>query len=413
MAGVTRLFELQYNHETVFGENAESPGTNTFGTRIPCLSYNLTLDQQRIPDGGYRSRMNDEGLSNPGIRSCSLEIETYLAGHLTTTSGSLTQTWLHDLLSTGFGGSNVAAVGTTVSGATTGSSVTFTANTGWAVGGIGWIGAKGDGRGDGQSFVVNTVASPMTFLTALLGTPSAADVVYAGMQLYHDESVAQTLTSQRFLCGLSSTPTSGEQFQITGCQLAKVEFTFPFGDLPRVKMTFMGAYWQRKAATIPSSSNAIKDQFCAPTAAGQMFINDFGTATNANITPSEMTLSIDMGLEPVIAPGGTGKFQNITGWVRTKAQPTLTVKIPWSTTYETWWDTANQTILYKHILFNANVVDGRRVSFYMPKVFPIGARPSMPTDSNRQTYVQISFRGIDNLTPSTELSKSAFRMALG
>lgn len=413
MAAVSRLFELQYNDESVFGENAESPASNTFANRIPCLDYALTLGQERIRDGGYRSRMNDEGLSNPGIRSASLEIETYLAGHLTSSAGALTQTWLHNLLSSGLGGSLTNAAGTTVSAATTGASVTFTANTNWAAGQIGWLGAKGDAKGDGQAFVVNTVASPMTFLTALPATPAAADVIYGGLQLYHDESLAYTLGSKRFLCGYSSSPTSGPQFQLTGCQLAAVTFKFPFGDLPRVRLTYNAAYWQRFGTTIPSTANVIKDQFCAPVAGGRFYINDFGTSTSATESPSEMELTLNMGLEPVISPGGTGLYQNITGWVRSMAQPMLTFKIPWKTAYETYWDTANQTILYKHILFNSNCVDGRRFSFYLPKAFPVGNRPSQPTESNKQIYVPVSFAGIDNLAGATEIAKSAFRMALG
>jgi hypothetical protein len=44
---------------------------------------------------------------------------------------------------------------------------------------------------------------------------------------------------------------------------------------------------------------------------------------------------------------------------------------------------------------------------------PVGTRPSQPTESNRQLYVPVTFLGVDNTAASTELSKSAFRMALG
>lgn len=413
MAAVARLFELLSNVEGSFCENATSPGSNTFDTKMPVLDYTFTPVQERIPDMGRRGRMNDEGLSNIGVKSWTLEVETYLIGHLTTSAASLTQTWQHKMLANGFGGTNITVDGTTVSAATTGSSVTFTANTDWLAGMIGWCGAKGDGRGDGQAFTVNTVASPMTFLTALPGTPSAADVIYAGQQFYHDESVAYSLSSYRFQCGYSSTPTSGAQFQALGGQLAAIAFKFPFGDLPRVRFTYHGADWYQVAATTPNTSLAIKDQFCAPTASGRFFINDYGTATAAVEVPAELELSIDMGLEPVIGPGGNGIYQNIVGWVRSKAQPSLMVKIPFKTAYQTWWETANQTIAFKHIGFNANIVDGRRVAFYMPKVFPIGPKPIFPTVVNNQTYIQLMFRGTDDLAGSTELQKSAFRMALG
>lgn len=413
MAAVQRLFELLYNVESSPTENAESPGSNTFSAKIPVLDYTFNPHQERILDGGTRGRMNDEGLSNIGVRTWDLEFETYLPGHLTTSAGSLVQTWAHDLLAMGFGGSNVAAAGTTASAATTGASVTFTATTNWAVGMIGWCGVKGDTKGDGQAFRVATVAAPMTFTTALPGTPANTDVIFAGQQLYHDESAAYSLSTVRFRCGYSSTPTTGQQFQALGGQLAKITFKFPFGDLPRVRFSYQGTYWVRSAATTPNTSLTIKDQFCAPTAAGRFFINDVGTSTASVLVPAEMELSIDMGLEPVVGPGGIGIYQNIINWVRSRAQPTLSIKIPWSSTYETWWDTANQTIAYKHILFNANVVDGRRIAFSMPKCFPIGQRPSFPTAVNGQTYVQVNFRGIDDLSGATELAKSALVMAFG
>lgn len=413
MAGITRLFELWTAREVAFCENAESPNTNTWDERIPTLSYKFTPTAERIPDGGLRSRMNEESYSHPGVRSWTLEIEFYLAGHLTTTAGALTQTWLQKLLSDALGGSNVAAVGTTLSGATTASSFTLTATTGWAAGQIGWMGAKGDGKGDGQAFVVNAVGPPTTSLVALPATPASPDVVYAGMQVYHDESTAQTLTSRRFMCGYSSTPTAGAQFQALGGQLSALQITWAFGDLPRCKATFVGAYWQRNAVTIPSVALTLKDQFCAPTAAGSLCIQDVGTATRNVVTASKLDLQLDIGLEPIPGPGGNGKLQNITGWVRSKCQPTVTVTMPWTTAYETWFDTANSALVSKHMLWNANTWDGRRSAAYFPDMFPIGPRPSFPVDSNNQTYVPVMFRGRDGTVTTNELTRSAFRLALG
>lgn len=413
MAGIFRLTEIQAKNETNFAENAESAGSQTYTKRYPVTSYNLTLSHPRMADMGLRSRTNEEALSHPGIRGATLDIESYLYGHLTTCSGALVQTQLHEELSTAFGGSDVAEVGTTLSAATTASSFTLTSTTGWAAGKIGRIGVKGDGKGDGQAFIVNAVGPPTTSLVALPATPANGDVVYAMQLFYHDESKLNTLTSKAFQCGYSSTPTSGEQFHLFGCQLSKIVFSFPFGGLPKVKRTYQAAYWQQAATTIPSASPTISDQFCAPTAGGSIHLADIGTATRTTFAASSLDISIDLGLEPIISPGGNGTYQNVTGWVRSKAQPTVTMVTPFTTAFQTWWDTANQSLVSKNMLFTSNGIDARSVAAWFPNLMPVGDRPIQPVNSNNQTYVKVVMRGRDNLSGSNELTKAAMVMALG
>ena len=410
MAGVYALREVQFNAESTFAENAESPSSNTYATRIPCLSATMTLPQERIRDGGYRSRMNEEGLSNIGPREGgTLELTTYLTGHLATTAGALTETWLQDLLSDGLGGGNTAQVGGTVAGAPT-SATQFVITSGTAVAGaVMRLGAKGDARGDAQAGVVNAAATT-TFLTAFGATPNAADVVYAEQMAFHDESVAATLGTKRFLVGWSSTPTAGQQYHLMGCQLAGLKLDFSGGGLPKATLSYRFAYWARSAVTIPSASPAVSAHYAAPTAAGSLFINDFGTTTRATLTPANVELAIDLGLEPVMGPGGNGVYQTVTAWQRTKCQPMLTMDFPWSTTYETWWDTANESIAYKHILWTANVINGRSVGFYLPRVMPVGPRPSGVVEVNKQTYVRAQFLGVESTTLTTALPPSAVRI---
>jgi hypothetical protein len=414
MANVYRLKELHVNDEASFAVNAESLSSNTFGTRLPALRCDLILDQERIRDMGYRSRMNEESLSNPGIRSCSLEFETYLPAHHSTTAGSLTANWCYTLLKDGLGGGSSAATGTTVSSATTAASYTWTATTGAAAGMIYRIGNKTEARGHGQAIVVSSVGPPTTSLVDLDGTPTNGDVVYAMLQAHHDESVSATLTTKRFRGGWASSPVAGQQFQILGTQLAGFKMTFPMGDntLPRMTWRYQGAYWGRSTATIPSS-DTLGEQFTAPVAAGSLFLQDVGTSTRNLETPAELELDVDLGLAPIVGPGGAGTYQNIVGWQRTRCQPTVTMKIPWESTYETWFDTANQSLTAKHLLFLANPVDGRSFAFYMPNVIPIGNRPSLPSEVNEQNYVTLTLLGREGTTTTTELTRSAIRFALG
>lgn len=415
MSAVHKLVELQYAPESTFAENSESPTSNTWTVRFPCQSYTLTTTQERIREGGVLPRMNDESISHLGPREAMLEFTTWWPGHLTTAAGALTETWVQDLLSDGLGGGNTAAVGTTVSSATTGASVTFTATTGWAAGGIGRMGVKGDARGDGQAFVVNSVASPVTFLTAVGATPSNGDVIYATQVAYHDESTAYTLATKRFLVGYASSPTTGAQYHLMGGQLAGLRFVLPVGQnaLPTVTFTYRFAYWQRFAVTIPSSSLTLKDNFCAPIAGGSLFVQDVGTTTRNVVQASSADLTVDVGLEPIYGPGGAGTYSQIVGWTRTGCKPSLNLTVPYETSWETWFDTANDSFTYKQFLFTGNAINGRSVGFYMPRVMPVGNRPSQVIESNGQCYLPLSLVGRESTVTTTELTRSAVRFFMG
>jgi hypothetical protein len=412
MAGVARLFELWCDDEVSFCENAESPSSNSsWERRLPCLSYTITTSQERIRDGGLVSRMNDEELSHLGPREATLEFTTYIPGHLTTTAGSLTETWAQQLLGDGLGGAQTSFAGTTVSAATSATSITFTSTSNLAAGDIVRVGVKGDGGGDGQAAVIGSVAAPVTLLTALPAEPADAAVIYATQLAHHDESTAHTLTTKRWMCGFTSSPTTGAQYQLMGAQLAGFVDTYPLSSNALPTRTW--TYWQRNAETIPSSSLSLEAQYAAPCSGGSMFLQATGTTTRATVTPAEMTLTVDLGLEPIYGPGGAGTYQNIIGWVRSACKPTLNMSIPFTTAQETLFDAANQSYVYRHILFTANAIDGRSIGWYMPRAFHVGNRPSQPVMVNNQLYTNVTLVGRESTTTTTERTRSAIRFFAG
>jgi hypothetical protein len=415
VAGIGRLLECLYSAESSFCENAESAASNTWTNKIAFDGYTLSTNQDRIRDGSHVSRMNDEGLSHIGPRDAALEFTTPLPGHFTTTAGSLTATWVHDLLSDALGGGKTDFAGTTVSAASSASSITYTSTSNLATGHIVRIGAKGDGRCDGQAGVVNSAASPVTHLTAFPGTPNAADVIYGTQLVYPDESTAHTLGTKRFMAGWTSSPTTGQQYHLMGGQLATLQFSFPLQtpSPPTVSFGYRFAYYQRAAMTIPHTSLTRENNYYAPCMGGSVFLADFATATRTTVQPASIDLTIDLGLEPIYGPGGAGIYQQIIGWVRTASKPTVTMVLPWATTYETLFDTANASYTYKHLLFTGNVIDGRSVGFYLPRCMLVGNRPSQPTLINGQTYVTVQFVGVESTTTTTELTRSAWRLFMG
>lgn len=374
----------------------------------------MSLNQERIRDDGYRERVNAESMSHLGIRTAEITLSGIIPGHLTTTAGVLTQTWFHQLLAHGLGGSDTTAVGTTLSAASSATSFTLTSTTGWSAGKIGRVGNKAEARGNGQAFVVNSVGPPTTSLVALPATPNAADIVYAMQQAYHDETTMASLNTKRFMVGWATQSTAGAQFQLNGCQMAGATLTFPFDNtLPRYQLRYVGGYWSRDPQTIPSTALTLEDDYAAPCVGGSLHISDVGTSTRTPVTASELEINIDLGLAPIVGPHGVGTYQLISGWQRTGAKPSVRVRMPYTTAYETWFDTANQTIASKNLLFLSNGIDGRCIGAFCPSLIPVGNRPSVPVESNEQAYVDVFFSARDGATTTSELTRSALRLAFG
>lgn len=407
--GVHKLHQLLVADEASFAEGGATPTTAaalSFTGNIPLYGApTFTPTHMRDPDGSSQPRLAVEAPGHPGARSGRLSFKTYWIGHLSSPTGALTQTWQQKLLADGLGGGKTDAAGTTLSAASSASSFTATAIGNWAAGYIGRVGAKGDTKGDAQPFVVGAVAgSVITALNALPATPANTDVLYGAQLAYHVEGA--TLTTKRF-CLLF--PDTGNQMHFFGCQLASIEFDAPVGGKPTITWTYEVAYHQRATRSFPDATTlGVAD--CATFGGGSIFINDVGTTTRATLTAQAIGLTMDLGLSPIEGPGGAGDYQYIVGWTRTNAKASIMASIPWVSTYETWWDTANQSLVYKHILAALNVGNGRSIGFYAPRCFPMGQRPNATKNINDQTYVDVAFGCTESLVVTNDLTRSALRL---
>jgi hypothetical protein len=405
--GVYKLQQLLVGDEASFAEFAMAPASATFDACLPTIGgATLELMQDREPDGSAQARLSVEARGHKGPRTARLRFKTYWVGHLTAPTGALVESWQQRLLGDGLGGNGLSSSGDTIASAASASVVTLTDASDWAAGMVGRVGAKGDGRGDGQAFVVGSKAThTLTNLVALPGTPNAADVVYAAALAYHVEGA--TLQTKRFCCLHADT---GAQIFLFGAQLAGVEFDIPTtGGKPTIEFTYEAAYWERAAKTFPDST-ALGVADCAPVGGGSVFINALGTATRELITPESISLSLDMQLSPIIGPGGAGLYQQIVGWTRTAMKAVCTMSIPWTAAYETWWDAENHLMTNKHILATLNVVNGRSIGFYLPNVFPAGSRPTLPRNVNEQTYVDVTFSATEGPNTASDLTRSSVRL---
>jgi hypothetical protein len=410
-ATLFRLQELLYNTEASFLENAQSVASNTYANRVPIISATCTLEQPRETDQTVQSRKNVSRPGFLGLRTGTLEFVTYWPG-LTTDPGvgTATSNFCTDLMTYGLGGSNLTDDGGTISSATNGASFVTTGATTITPGTIIRVGAKNDGRADGQAGAVSTWSAGTTaMLTAFPGTPNAADAVRVTANVFPTETnPTQTV---RFLFGLTDT---GAQFHCMGCQLESFSDDIDIAGARPIRRTwrYRIAYWDRSSVSIPSSV-AMPNADTAVIAGGSLFVNTFGTSTRAIEECGSLTLTLDMGLVAQMGPRASQEpYGNITGWVSNGCVPTLTWTIPYSTTPASDFDTDGSTTTFKHALFTANATTGRCMGFYLPRMYPIGAKPTY-TNLNGLTYVSKTMRGTESTTTTSELTRSAIRFWMG
>jgi hypothetical protein len=253
-ADVYRLQELIYNDEGSFLENANSMGSNTYAStnRIPFIADTAvaTLNQERITDQTAQAKKSASRPGYLGLRSGSLEFSCYIPG-VAGGAGAPTATWFHDLLSDGLGGEIATDDGGTVTSATDADTFVTTGVTAISPGTIIFVGAKGDGRGDGQAALVSSWSAGSTqLLTALPGTPASPDVVHAALNQYPTEG--NPTVTKRFLMLFKTT---GATYQMLGCQLEQITFEIPVADGGPIKATFryQCALWDQVAASSPAS----------------------------------------------------------------------------------------------------------------------------------------------------------------
>lgn len=405
------LQELLYNSEASFLANASSPASNTYASRLPILSASCTIDQSKTDDETVQSRKNVRRPGFLGLRTGTLEFTTYWPGLDTDpAAGTPTANWATTLLADGLGGGLLTDDGGTIASATDGDTFVTTGVTAITAGTVIRVGVKADGRADGQPGVVSTWSAGNTqLLTALPGTPSAADAVRACANVYPTE--ANPTTTYRFLFGLTD---SGAQFHCMGCQLEQVTFDIDIAGARPIRVTwrYRIAYWDRTAVTIPTAV-AMPECSTAPIAGGSLFVNTFGTATRNLEECGALSLELDMGLIAQQGPRASQEnYGNITGWVSRGCRPTLTWSIPYTTQAATDFDLDGSSAVFKHALFVSNAQAGRCQGFYLPRMFSVGSKPTY-TNLNGLTYVTKVFAGTESTTTTSELTRSAVRFFMG
>lgn len=408
MAGSALNATIESEAETLFGE-----ATNTYSFRPPIVGQvdcsglvHNSIDSQRatqyLQEGTPWITMGQGG---------TFKTKTYLTGHGSSSTGSVTATPYETFLGNVLGGLLVtAAAGTTASGGTA-TALTVAASGTYAAGagGLFRLGILGDGRGNGQMGVVAShVTTTLTSLVAFDGAPSGTDAVSSAVNLYLNEiPTNNSVQSYRFRLN-----TQNARYECHGCVATDITIGgLATGEAPFAETTWTVAYWNESTATFPSALAANTDN-PAPVAAGSLFFNDVGTATRNKLTTLRgFTLDIKLNVTVLSGPGGVNQYQVYNGAVRTGADVKVSFTLDMdNNTANTVLGTAWMNRTGKHILYTLSAVNGSQVGIYLPNVMPSGNRPVQKIDGNVNRY---SFEGMAYTGPTktTDLTASALRIA--
>lgn len=395
--------------ESSFGETTQSFANRLQHTNLLDVTG---ITHEKVPIAPVVQRQNDGVHDMRGIMGGSFTLELDLTGRGSSSAAGVTLSSLATLL--GYCVGNAARAATSGTTAAGGGSATSTpvaaAAADFSAGSLCRIGAQNDGRGGGQFAAISGDASDtLTHLTAIGGAANASDVVYAPDMVYPNEDPDQTsIQSLRFALA-----TANQSFYAHGCYCTGIEFTgLNTGERPKVRLTFAVAWFENASPTFPSSTAVGNSGSPVPVAAGSFFYNTVGTATRQTAVIRGFNLSIDLQVHPLIGPGGLSQYQSVVGCVRSRCQASFDFLVDGDDTgFDTWWNTDEGSITFRHFLYTLSVKDSAALAFYFPRVKPVGARP-MQQDNGGVNARRVMCQAVTGATTTTQLTASNWRLAM-
>ena len=411
-ANPSKLQRLNWKQESAWAENVTSMSG---AYAIPALGrVDYTVNQPMVDTMRTTQYRNEGTIGAPGPWDITLGFDMHLAGHGSTTAGAITVQDHETFLGWIFGGgpTRTATSGTTINGGTSTTTNLVTTSSGtFAPGGIFWLGAKGDGAGDGQANVVDT--HTLTDLVPEFAVPSAPvdqAVVYSGVNIYTvEDATSSSITGAR-----TQLFTANQQILCHGVFPTSAQLSgFKGGEFPQVKVGLRGSWAEMRADTFPDAT-AMSILTPAPVAGGSLNIQAYGTTTRQALSWRDLTVDFTLGVQPLPGGDGVDAYQSIVGARRTvdKILITVTLDAPAASTSPTWW-TAFLTNGWHHILWNGTAANGQRVAWYAPRCRIIGNRPTQSSNGELNAITLQFEAHADTGETGSALALSAFRICLG
>lgn len=340
-------------------------------------------------------------------------IELELAGHGSTTAGSVTNTALGEILAWAIGARiSSPASGTTCSATGTAVALTSTASATFAIGEMFRCGAANDARGGGQwnnvaSHVLTTLTGKMAFDAA----PNNADVIYGAQTIYTVSSASQTtLTSKRFRA-----LTPDFQAVLHGCFVKgyKLSGTNP-GEVSHLTID-VGVSWAEPISTTfpDSASTAAWTYNPSVVAAGSVALQAYGTTTRAVVAARSVMIEVTAGISMEKGYNAANGAAVYTGAKRTPDAIKVTAIIahggPSATpTYYAAWAA---TTPY-HMLLSLSIGVGQAVGIYFRRLIWTGKQPTQVGHDGLNAVALEFYASSDPAGGATEQAKAAMVLGL-
>ncbi len=357
----SRLGSVSYETESSWCE-----ATDSWSTRLQVLGEPVLIQnpQQRIAEPITQQYAEEGKLGVRGPWGGSFTIELALTGQGGTGgTGATTDTDLYTLLVNFIGGGSSDCAGGTVS--TTTSATEFTGTGTYESHNLLRFGTLGDGRGGGQFAAVDNI-STTTLLTALPASLNVADVIYAPLHVYPNESTSMaSITSTRWLL-----QTANGQWKIRGAFPQSISFSgMNPGEQPRVSLTYGFSYIAEANETFPDATepDAKDGTICA---AGPCFLQNVGTATRQTFSLRDWALNIDFQSTPLMGPDGIDAYQTIVGAVRTRVGASLSLTIDAEASGTNSFNDIYTGSSPQHCLITLSSAAGKAIGWYFKNCRP-------------------------------------------
>lgn len=370
MGNPSSLMEVNYEVESMpggmLGEDVDTVATYKFHLREPVDTSGI--EQKMIASNTVSAYRGEPGDWIKGTFEPTFTTKLALPGHGSATTGAITITALETLLGIVFGNAVTTATGSTLTGGTANIPTTTDSGT-LDPGDLCFIGALGDGDGEGQCYPIAThSAQNLTLLVDLQGAAANGAVRYGGTTIYpHSAATSTDYTGIRMAIASANT-----QYLVHGCFPMSVSISgFNPGELPMLDITWKGAWYEYKSSTFPSV--VASDTFNpAATAAGSFVVNTVGVSTNSSTTRRiyrDMSVEIDLGTIECRGPGGFNAYQDIIQAKRGQDS----CKVSWSEYAEATTTTPalpgfGTAGARKHGMLTLSTADGSRVAMYWPSL---------------------------------------------
>jgi len=405
----SELGAILYATESAFGET-----TTTTGTRLDIVGApDFTPSWPMIDPGILKQRPHEATQGILGPKGGTLSFEMLLTGLGGSSASAPPASALATLLGACFGQTTTSHSSSITCSGGTATALSASAATGITAGSLVRVGAKGDGRCDGQWVPVSThAASTINALLAVPTAPSGTDQVYCSRMIYESSTpgTMDTITGLRFRF-LSSR----QQYVAHGCYLTGIEWmNVSPGEVPRVKLSFTMAWWEAVSATFPDTT-ATDDYSGSPIAGGSFAWNAVGTATRVTESIRAFRWSTQLSQLQQFGPDGLNEYQTLVGCVRGPSMHTFEIEYDaeasGTNTQGALFDDDANSRAARHFLYSMSIADGRSLGLYVRNAKFIDEYP-IQRAVNGQWRKVVKLQAMTGPTTTSDLTMSPWLLGM-